>query len=99
MKVDLKQMKDANRLHATQNRFDMIAPDPLQFVSHHASRADREIAAFLAVALAHGCATRIQENVENLPANRGAGLTAAGCHGLIACQPRSSGNTERNGTS
>ena len=67
MKAQLEQMKDAlDRLYATYNRFDSIAPDPLQFVYQYASREDREVVGFLSAVLAYGRVAQIQKSVTNL---------------------------------
>ncbi len=47
----LARLKPAlERLYEEYNRRDLIQTDPLQFVYHYSSRADREIAGFLAAA-------------------------------------------------
>jgi uncharacterized protein (TIGR02757 family) len=72
MKTELKQMKEAlDRLYTTYNRFDRIAPDPLQFVYQYDSREDREIVGFLSAVLAYGRVGHIQKSVTNLLARLG----------------------------
>lgn len=72
MKAEQKQIKDAlDRLYTTYNRFDGIAPDPLQFVYQYASREDREIVGFLSAVLAYGRVAHIQKSVTNLLARLG----------------------------
>lgn len=72
MTVEQKQIKDVlDRLYKTYNRFDRIAPDPLQFVHHYASREDREIVGFLCAVLAYGRVAHIQKSVTNLLARLG----------------------------
>ncbi|NQV33923.1 MAG: TIGR02757 family protein [Phycisphaeraceae bacterium] len=67
MKAQLEQMTDAlDRLYMTYNRFDRIAPDPLQFVYQYASGEDREIVGFLSAVLAYGRVAHIQKSVTNL---------------------------------
>ena len=54
------------RLYEKYNRRDLIKTDPLQFVYHYSSRADREIAGFLAAALAYGRVQQIEQSLNRL---------------------------------
>jgi len=54
------------RLYEKYNRRHLIKPDPLQFVYRYSGRADREIAAFLASALAYGRVQQIEKSLERL---------------------------------
>lgn len=67
MTVEVKQIRDAlDRLYGTYNRFDRIAPDPLQFVYRYDNRQDREIVGFLAAVLAYGRVLQIQRSLTDL---------------------------------
>ena len=54
------------RLYEKYNRRDLIRTDPLQFVYHYPGRADREIAGFLAAALAYGRVQQIEQSLSCL---------------------------------
>jgi uncharacterized protein (TIGR02757 family) len=54
------------RLYQKYNRYELIKPDPLQFVYHYSSQGDREIAAFLAAALAYGRVQQIEKSLNDL---------------------------------
>lgn len=58
-------------LYKKYNRFELIKPDPLQFVYRFDKPADMEIAGFLAAALAYGRVEQIQRSVDNLLARMG----------------------------
>lgn len=63
----LARLKPAlERLYEKYNRRDLIRTDPLQFVYHYSSRADREIAGFLAAALAYGNVQQIEKSLNHL---------------------------------
>ncbi len=53
-------------LYAKYNRHELISPDPLQFVYRYPERGDREIAAFLASALAYGRVHQIEKSLDRL---------------------------------
>ncbi len=53
-------------LYKRYNRFDLIKPDPLQFVYRYSSPVDMEIAAFLASALAYGRVRQIEKSLDRL---------------------------------
>lgn len=48
------------------NRFEFIHPDPLEFVYRYKSAGDREIAGFIAAALAYGNVKQIIKSVEKV---------------------------------
>jgi uncharacterized protein (TIGR02757 family) len=52
-------------LYRRYNRRKYIAPDPLQFVVHHADPADREIVALIAATLAYGNVASINNSIAN----------------------------------
>lgn len=54
------------RLYQKYNHYDLIKPDPLQFVYKYAEPFDREIIAFLAAALAYGRVEQIEKSLSNL---------------------------------
>ena len=53
-------------LYRRYNRAQFIPPDPLQWVYRYKSKADREIVAFLAAALAYGRVEQINKSLEKL---------------------------------
>jgi uncharacterized protein (TIGR02757 family) len=53
-------------LYRKYNRFEMIEPDPLQFVYRYSEPHDMEVAGFLAAALAYGRVRQIERSVDNL---------------------------------
>lgn len=60
-------MKDVlQRLYGKYNHFELIKPDPLQFVYKYSSPCDMEIAGFLAAGLAYGRVQQIEKSLENL---------------------------------
>jgi len=54
------------RLYAKYNHREFVPPDPLQFVYRFTERLDREIAAFLAAALAYGRVRQIEHSLTQL---------------------------------
>jgi uncharacterized protein (TIGR02757 family) len=54
------------RLYARYNHRAFVPPDPLQFVSRFSERLDREIAGFLAAALAYGRVRQIERSLTQL---------------------------------
>lgn len=63
----LARLKPAlERLYEKYNRRDLIQTDPLQFVYHYSSRADREIAGLLAATLAYGKVRQIEKSLSRL---------------------------------
>jgi uncharacterized protein (TIGR02757 family) len=54
------------RLYEKYNHRRLIEPDPLQFVYHFSEPADREIAGFLAAALAYGRVQQIEKSLGRL---------------------------------
>jgi len=54
------------RLYARYNHRAFVPPDPLQFVYRFSERLDREIAAFLAAALAYGRVRQIERSLTQL---------------------------------
>jgi uncharacterized protein (TIGR02757 family) len=67
MKSELKQMKGVlDGLYSLYNRFDRIAPDPLQFLYRYSAREDQEIAGFLSAVLAYGRVAQIQKSLTDL---------------------------------
>jgi len=54
------------RLYLKYNRFDLIRPDPLQFVYRYDEPADMEIVALLASSLAYGRVQQIEKSLTNL---------------------------------
>jgi uncharacterized protein (TIGR02757 family) len=53
-------------LYQKYNHYDLIKPDPLQFVYKYAKPSDREIVAFLSAALAYGRVEQIEKSLSNL---------------------------------
>ncbi len=53
-------------LYRRYNRFELIKPDPLQFVYRYSGSGDMEVAGFLAAALAYGRVRQIERSVDNL---------------------------------
>lgn len=53
-------------LYRRYNRFELVAPDPLQFVYRYNEPRDMEIAGFLAAVLAYGRVQQIERSVDNL---------------------------------
>ena len=53
------------------NRYELIRPDPLQFVYRYRAPADREIAGFLSAGLAYGRVEQIEKSLDNLFARMG----------------------------
>lgn len=53
-------------LYRRYNRFELIKPDPLQFVYRYSEPRDMEIAGFLAAMLAYGRVRQIERSVDNL---------------------------------
>lgn len=53
-------------LYRKYNRFELIKPDPLQFVYRYTEPGDMEVAGFLAAALAYGRVQQIENSVDNL---------------------------------
>ncbi len=67
------QIRDVlESLYAKYNRRELIRSDPLQFVYRYCERADGEIAAFLASALAYGRVQQIEKSLERLFERMGA---------------------------
>jgi uncharacterized protein (TIGR02757 family) len=58
-------------LYAKYNRYELIKPDPLQFVYRYRAPADREIAGFLSAGLAYGRVEQIEKSLNNLFARMG----------------------------
>ena len=58
-------------LYRRYNRFELIEPDPLQFVYRYSETRDMEIAGFLAAALAYGRVHQIERSVDNLLSRMG----------------------------
>ncbi|MBN1392243.1 MAG: TIGR02757 family protein [Sedimentisphaerales bacterium] len=54
------------RLYQRYNRYELIKPDPLQFVYRYSNPQDMEIAALLAAELAYGRVQQIQKSLSNL---------------------------------
>jgi len=54
------------RVYARYNHRPFVPPDPLQFVYRYSDRRDREIAAFLASALAYGRVRQIERSLTQL---------------------------------
>ena len=54
------------RLYARYNHRDLIKPDPMQFLYQYSNRADMEIVAFLASALAYGRVQQIEKSLTDL---------------------------------
>ncbi|MFA7485826.1 MAG: DUF2400 family protein, partial [Phycisphaerae bacterium] len=55
-----------SRLYDKYNRFELIKPDPLQFVYKYSNGRDMEIAGFLAAVLAYGRVAQIEKSVGTL---------------------------------
>ncbi|RKY09485.1 MAG: TIGR02757 family protein [Planctomycetota bacterium] len=61
------QLKEAlEKLYVKYNRRELIPPDPLQFVYNYHRKADIEIVAFLASALAYGRVGQIEKSLTDL---------------------------------
>lgn len=54
------------RLYRKYNHYELIKPDPLQFVYQYSEPADMEIAGFLAAALAYGRVQQIEKSLTKL---------------------------------
>lgn len=54
------------KLYKKYNKFELIKPDPLQFVYNYDRKADMETAGFLAAALAYGRVRQIEKSVTKL---------------------------------
>ena len=61
---DLKAVLE--RLYGQYNRYELIEPDPLQFVYRFSDREDMEVVAFLAAALAYGRVQQIERSLVDL---------------------------------
>ena len=59
------------RLYSRYNHFELIKPDPLQFVYRYSEPRDMEIAGFLAAVLAYGRVQQIEKSVDNLLSRMG----------------------------
>ena len=55
-----------DKLYNKYNHYDLIKPDPLQFVYRYDKPSDREIIAFLSAGLAYGRVEQIQKSLTNL---------------------------------
>jgi len=63
----IRQVKNVlERLYEKYNHHSLIKPDPLQFVYEYHRKADMEIAAFLASALAYGRVGQIEKSLTDL---------------------------------
>ena len=63
----LVKLKDVlEKLYSNYNRYDLIKPDPLQFLYRYDNPFDMEVAAFLAADLAYGRVEQIQKSLTNL---------------------------------
>lgn len=63
----IRQIKDVlERLYEKYNHHGLIKPDPLQFVYKYRRKADMEIVAFLASALAYGRVGQIEKSLTDL---------------------------------
>lgn len=60
------------KLYHKYNRYELIKPDPLQFVYHYSKPADMEIAGLLAAELAYGRVQQIQKSLTDLLGRMGA---------------------------
>ena len=58
-------------LYRKYNRFELIKPDPLQFVYNYSQPRDMELTGFLASALAYGRVQQIEKSVTNLLSRMG----------------------------
>ncbi|MBN1796688.1 MAG: TIGR02757 family protein [Sedimentisphaerales bacterium] len=54
------------KLYDKYNRFELIKPDPLQFVYRYSEKRDMEIAGFLAALLAYGRVRQIEKSADEL---------------------------------
>jgi uncharacterized protein (TIGR02757 family) len=54
------------KLYHRYNRYELIKPDPLQFVYLYSKPADMEVAALLAASLAYGRVQQIEKNLNDL---------------------------------
>jgi uncharacterized protein (TIGR02757 family) len=72
----IKQQDDIKtvleKLYRRYNHYELIKPDPLQFVYHYSRRADMEIAGLLAAELAYGRVQQIQKSLTDLLERMGA---------------------------
>jgi len=65
--TQIRQVKDVlERLYEKYNHHSLIKPDPLQFVYKYRRKADMEIVAFLASALAYGRVAQIEKSLADL---------------------------------
>lgn len=60
------------KLYHKYNRYELIKPDPLQFVYHYSNPRDMEIAALLSAELAYGRVQQIQKSLTDLFERMGA---------------------------
>ena len=67
MNSDKQKLKSVlEKLYKKYNRFELIKPDPLQFVYYYSGRADMETAGFIAASLAYGRVAQIGKSVSKL---------------------------------
>ena len=66
MKNSANKREVLERLYKKYNRFELIEPDPLQFVYRYSKPRDMEVAAFLSAALAYGRVAQIEKSLNNL---------------------------------
>ncbi len=65
--IQIRQVKNVlERLYEKYNHHSLIKPDPLQFVYKYRRKADMEIVAFLASALAYGRVSQIEKSLTDL---------------------------------
>ncbi len=63
----IQQLREVlENLYQKYNRFELIKPDPLQFVYRYSNERDMEIAGFLAASLAYGRVQQIEKSVDKL---------------------------------
>ncbi len=68
----IRQVKNVlERLYEKYNHHSLIKPDPLQFVYKYRCKADMEIVALLASALAYGRVSQIEKSLTNLLGHMG----------------------------
>ena len=65
--IQIRQIRDIlERLYEKYNHHSLIKPDPLQFVYKYCRKADMEIVALLASALAYGRVSQIEKSLTDL---------------------------------
>jgi uncharacterized protein (TIGR02757 family) len=95
-KIPANELKEVlERIYARYNRRRFIGSDPLQFAYRYSDRADVEIVAFLAAALAYGRVEQIHKSLTDLFARMGANPSRFVAHWSDASRRRLAGFKHR----